>query len=92
MTGRRNDQNGLSSRPKNHTKMHLLVGQRVAEIAYLLGELRKCEALFASVNSSEQLGPLGVEIIDEADESTTGPASFMTVDPDGNTILIDQHI
>jgi hypothetical protein len=28
----------------------------------------------------------------EADETTTGPASFMAVDPDGNTILVDQHV
>jgi lactoylglutathione lyase len=28
----------------------------------------------------------------EADESTAGPASFMIVDPDGNTILVDQHV
>lgn len=34
----------------------------------------------------------GVEFISEADESTTGPASFMLVDPDGNTILVDQHV
>jgi lactoylglutathione lyase len=27
----------------------------------------------------------------EADETTTGPASFMLVDPDGNPILFDQH-
>ena len=34
----------------------------------------------------------GVPIIDEADEATTGPASFIVVDPDGNPILIDQHV
>ena len=34
----------------------------------------------------------GVNMISEADESTTGPASFMLVDPDGNTILVDQHV
>jgi len=34
----------------------------------------------------------GVEIMSEADESTTGPASIMVVDPDGNPILIDQHV
>jgi lactoylglutathione lyase len=34
----------------------------------------------------------GVELISEADESSTGPASFMIVDPDGNTILVDQHV
>ncbi len=34
----------------------------------------------------------GVEMISEADEGSTGPASFMFVDPDGNTILVDQHV
>ena len=33
----------------------------------------------------------GVELMSEADEDTSGPASFMVVDPDGNHILIDQH-
>jgi hypothetical protein len=28
----------------------------------------------------------------EADESTTGPASLMLIDPDGNPVLIDQHV
>lgn len=27
----------------------------------------------------------------EADEQSTGPASFMATDPDGNTLLFDQH-
>ena len=39
-----------------------------------------------------QLKEQGVELISEADENTTGPASFMTVDPDGNPILVDQHV
>ncbi len=34
----------------------------------------------------------GVELISEADESTSGPASFVAVDPDGNPILVDQHV
>lgn len=34
----------------------------------------------------------GVMLMSEADENTTGPASFMAVDPDGNTILVDQHV
>jgi len=34
----------------------------------------------------------GVTIENGADESTTGPASFVVTDPDGNTILVDQHI
>jgi len=39
-----------------------------------------------------QLKEHGLEIISEANESSTGPASFMVVDPDGNTILVDQHV
>lgn len=34
----------------------------------------------------------GVELMTEADESSTGPAAFMLVDPDGNVILVDQHV
>jgi catechol 2,3-dioxygenase-like lactoylglutathione lyase family enzyme len=33
----------------------------------------------------------GVELMGEADENSTGPAHFMLADPDGNTILFDQH-
>jgi lactoylglutathione lyase len=39
-----------------------------------------------------QLKEQGVEFASEADESTTGPASFMILDPDGNPILVDQHV
>ena len=39
-----------------------------------------------------QLKASGVNMISEADENSTGPANFMIVDPDGNTILVDQHI
>jgi catechol 2,3-dioxygenase-like lactoylglutathione lyase family enzyme len=39
-----------------------------------------------------QLKAQGIELASEADESTTGPASFIAVDPDGNPILVDQHI
>jgi lactoylglutathione lyase len=34
----------------------------------------------------------GVQLVSEADESTTGPASFVAVDPDGNPVLVDQHV
>jgi lactoylglutathione lyase len=34
----------------------------------------------------------GVVLMSEADENTTGPASFIAVDPDGNPILVDQHV
>ena len=40
----------------------------------------------------KQLKAQGVELVSEADESTTGPASFMVMDPDGNPILVDQHV
>jgi len=33
----------------------------------------------------------GMEFVSEADENSTGPASFMLLDPDGNPILVDQH-
>jgi catechol 2,3-dioxygenase-like lactoylglutathione lyase family enzyme len=39
-----------------------------------------------------QLRTQGVQFMAEADESTTGPASFIVVDPDGNPILVDQHV
>ncbi len=39
----------------------------------------------------KQLKAEGLTLMSEVDESTTGPASLMIVDPDGNTILIDQH-
>ena len=34
----------------------------------------------------------GVQLENEADETTSGPANFVVVDPDGNPILIDQHV
>ena len=39
-----------------------------------------------------QLKAQGVPLATEADENTTGPASFIAIDPDGNPILVDQHI
>lgn len=34
----------------------------------------------------------GVKIVTRADPATRGPASFVIADPDGNTILFDQHV
>lgn len=39
-----------------------------------------------------QLKAQGVALATEADESTRGPAAFVAVDPDGNPILVDQHV
>ncbi len=34
----------------------------------------------------------GVPLAVEADEKTQGPAFFMAMDPDGNPVLVDQHV
>lgn len=48
---------------------------------------------FADVRELQrQLKGQGVQFLSEADEGTTGPASFVTADPDGNPILLDQHV
>ncbi|MFC0182113.1 Glyoxalase-like domain-containing protein [Pseudarcicella hirudinis] len=39
-----------------------------------------------------QLKSRGIKIESEADESTSGPASFIMYDPDGNAVFIDQHV
>ncbi|MBN8194633.1 VOC family protein [Bacillus sp. NTK074B] len=39
----------------------------------------------------KQLKEKGIPMLSEADESSEGPASFTIEDPDGNTILVDQH-
>ncbi len=39
-----------------------------------------------------QLKDNNIKLESEADENTSGPASFVVIDPDGNTILFDQHI
>lgn len=39
-----------------------------------------------------QLKAKGIKIETEADEETSGPGSFVLVDPDGNPILVDQHV
>lgn len=40
----------------------------------------------------QQLKARGIAFQQQADESTTGPASFVIADPDGNPILFDQHV
>jgi lactoylglutathione lyase len=50
-------------------------------------------AAFTDVRELQrQLKAQGVELQQVADESTTGPASFIVVDPDGNPIFVDQHV
>ena len=38
-----------------------------------------------------RLKEAGLTFVQEADESSTGPTSFIVVDPDGNPVLFDQH-
>jgi catechol 2,3-dioxygenase-like lactoylglutathione lyase family enzyme len=39
-----------------------------------------------------ELKAQGVQLLSEADENTSGPASFLVEDPDGNQVLVDQHV
>lgn len=39
-----------------------------------------------------ELESRGVELASQADEATSGPASLTLLDPDGNSILVDQHV
>ena len=48
---------------------------------------------FTDIRQLQQaLKAQGVQLTSEADESTTGPASVTLIDPDGNSILLDQHV
>ena len=39
-----------------------------------------------------RLKTAGVQMVSEADEDGSGPGSFIVLDPDGNPILVDQHV
>ena len=39
-----------------------------------------------------QVKAKGLVLASEADEATSGPASFVAIDPDGNPVLVDQHV
>jgi len=59
------------------------------------GWTSQAEALekFEDVRQIQQrLKANGLALTNEADESTSGPASVTLIDPDGNPILIDQHV
>lgn len=55
-------------------------------------EAKKLEAFTDVREIQRHLKAQGVELMTEADDSTTGPAHFVVTDPDGNPILVDQHI
>lgn len=48
---------------------------------------------FTDIRDIQQaLKAQGVAFASEADAQSTGPGSFVITDPDGNTILFDQHV
>lgn len=56
---------------------------------------RACNRLpeFTDVRELQRrLKRAGIEPVTAADESSSGPASFVVVDPDGNPVLVDQHV
>lgn len=54
---------------------------------------RETPANFTDVRELQRLlKERGVALESEADESSDGPASFTLSDPDGNPILVDQHV
>jgi len=53
---------------------------------------QKLESFVDVRELQKQLKAEGLEFISEVDESTSEPASFMLLDPDGNPILVDQHV
>jgi lactoylglutathione lyase len=56
------------------------------------GRARKLDRFTDVRDLQRELKAQGVLLTSEADEKSLGPASFTTVDPDGNQILIDQHV
>lgn len=56
------------------------------------GNAKKLDSFTDVREIQRQLKSEGVKLETEADETTFGPASFIVHDPDGNPILVDQHV
>lgn len=88
-------QNWLILRNRQHT-IGLFQGMfKNNVLTFNPGWTAECETLESYTDIRDiqkQLKAQGVELLDEADESGSGPASCMITDPDGNPILIDQHV
>ena len=56
------------------------------------GEAQPLDTFTDVRDLQRELKAEGVELVSEADETSTGPASFVALDPDGNPILVDQHV
>jgi catechol 2,3-dioxygenase-like lactoylglutathione lyase family enzyme len=87
-------QNWLIMRNGDHT-IGLFQGMFEANIlTFNPGWDQQCNELgsFTDIRDLQaELKRQGVALATEADTSTSGPASLMLSDPDGNQILIDQH-
>jgi len=55
-------------------------------------DARKLDSFTDVRDIQRALKAQGVQLTTEANEKSTGPASFLIVDPDGNPILVDQHV
>ena len=56
------------------------------------GNAKSLEAFTDVRELQRQLKARGIALVAEADEATTGPASLVAIDPDGNPVLLDQHV
>ncbi len=57
------------------------------------GEAEKLDSFTDIRELQKELKEKGIELVSEVDEnSDSGPASFTLMDPDGNAILVDQHV
>ena len=56
------------------------------------GEAQPLDAFTDVRELQRRLKAEGVPLVSEADETSTGPANLIAVDPDGNQILVDQHV
>lgn len=56
------------------------------------GEAKAVDAFTDVREHQRRLEAAGIEIQTRADEESSGPASFVVVDPDGNPVLVDQHV
>jgi len=87
-------QNWLIMRNRDHT-IGLFQGMFEANIlTFNPGWDQQCNELesFTDIRDLQaELKRQGAALASEADPSTSGPASLMLSDPDGNQILIDQH-
>ena len=89
------EQNWLIMRNDSHT-IGLFQGMFESNIlTFNPGWSQQAEPLesFTDVREIQKhLKEAGIPLVSEADESTTGPASLVAIDPDGNSILVDQHV